>query len=308
MIEPRSIETERVVAALRWLSLTVILVLAHFVPAAQVDLPLVYRLILAGAIYNLLYMGLLRLRFLPSFLSDLTILAELCFIAAMVYATGGVGSPLLAFSLLPVITAAFRLGLYQSLAVAALSSLLYFSFLFFNRAGRMELEHVSRVGFTMVYFFTAAILGYILGSHGRRSAERGLLQEKQAAQESSLKLQALSAQAQAIAEVSGILSSTLNYERVLETILSEFRKLLGFDVGIVFLFDRQGGELRVATERGLTPPDRLVRLQPGEGVVGQVIRRGDPLLIANPTKDGDLQHFVALAEARSALCVPLHAG
>lgn len=307
MIEPRLTETERTLVATRWLMLTAVLVITHLIPAEQVSLAAVYGLVAAGAAYNLAYSALLQRRYLPPAVTELTVLVEMLFCGAAIGATGGAGSPLTPLLIWPVIGAAFRLGLGEALASATLGSLVvaYFGLFASGEAGS---AHLLSTILASVYLFLGAILIHLLFSKAYGVARHGLARERQAAEEATAKLMAVRAQAQAIAEISSILSSTLNYQRVLETILTEFNKLLGFDIGLVLLFTEDQGTLRVAADHGLTPPERQIRLNPAAGAIAQVIQQGTPLMLVNPGKDEELQRFGSMADVKSALCVPLHAG
>lgn len=307
MIEPRLLETERTLVAVRWLMLPAVLVMAQLRPAEQVNLLAIYGLIAAGVLYNLTYMALLRRGFLPPVVTEITVLVELLFVSAAVGASGGPDSPIIPLLIWPVIGAAFRLGLAEALAAATLGSLVsvYYDLLM---PEPVDLARLNQALLTATYLFVGAILIHILFNQAYGSAEHGLAGERQAAREVTNRLAAVRAQSQAIAEVSTVLSSTLNYQRVLETILSESHKLLGFPVGIVFLFEAGDNVLRVAADRGLAAKERQIHLTTSQGVVGRVVQTGEPLALTNLGRDEELQQFGSLAELKSGICVPLHAG
>jgi GAF domain-containing protein len=77
----------------------------------------------------------------------------------------------------------------------------------------------------------------------------------------------------ALGEVSRALSTTLDLETVLTTIVARAVQLSGLDGGVVFEYDAQTGEFvqRAATEQGgeLAAARRARRIRRGEGVVGQ---------------------------------------
>src|SRR5262249_48849372 len=76
----------------------------------------------------------------------------------------------------------------------------------------------------------------------------------------------------ALGEVGRAVSSTLNLETVLTTIVSRAVQLSGLDGGVVFEYEEGAGEFthRVATEAGgaLAEARRATRVRKGEGVVG----------------------------------------
>jgi signal transduction histidine kinase len=307
VIEPRLLDTERTLVTARWLVLPAVVVVAHLLPAGQVHLLAVYGLVAAAALYNLAYMVLLWRRFVPPVVTEITVFIELLFVAAVMGASGGRDSALAPLLLWPVIGAAFRLGLPEALAAAALGSLACAYFNIFTFAG-LDLARVNEVLLCAIYLFAGAIVTRMLFDRAYGAAEHGLASERQAARDAVSKLTAVRAQSQAIAEVSTILSSTLNYQRVLETILSEFHKLLGFQVGIVFLFEANSSTLRVATGRGLVTAERQIHISASQGQVGKVVQQGEPLPLTSMGQDEELRQFASLAELKSGLCVPLHAG
>jgi GAF domain-containing protein len=77
----------------------------------------------------------------------------------------------------------------------------------------------------------------------------------------------------ALGEVGRAVSSTLDLETVLSTIVARAVQLSGLDGGVVFEYDEQTEEFvqRVATETGpaLAEARRTTRVRKGEGVLGQ---------------------------------------
>jgi signal transduction histidine kinase len=307
VIEPRLLETERTLVAVRWLMLPAMLVMALLRPADQVNIVAIYGLLAAGALYNLTYMALLGRHFVPPVVTEITVLIELLFVAAAMGASGGADSPLIPLLIWPVVGAAFRLGLAEALAAATLGSLVCAYYDLFTFEG-VDLARIDQAMLSATYLFAGGILIHILFNQAYGTAEHGLASERQAARETANRFTSVHAQSQAIAEVSTILSSTLNYQRVLETILSESHKLLGFRVGIVFLFDAGSSTLRVAADQGLAATERQIHLSTSQGVVGRVVQQGEPLALLNLGSDDELQQFGSLAEQKSGICVPLHAG
>jgi PAS domain S-box-containing protein len=105
------------------------------------------------------------------------------------------------------------------------------------------------------------------------------------------------------------LSSTLDLDRVLVTVLEEVCCLLGVTACSVWLTDPDTGELvcRQVTE----PSSEVVRgwrLAPGEGIAGWVACRGKSLIV--PDAQADERHFKGVdqktgLETRSLLTIPL---
>jgi signal transduction histidine kinase len=121
-------------------------------------------------------------------------------------------------------------------------------------------------------------------------------------------------------EMASAMSATLNYQRVLETILDISR--LGFDdlapehwggrmgesVGLVLLYDRDG-RLSPASYRNLVVSgDENRRIQGAEGIVGEAIGSAQAIIGESPAGDPELKVFDSMRQARSMICVPLRAG
>jgi len=98
------------------------------------------------------------------------------------------------------------------------------------------------------------------------------------------------------------LSTTLDVNRLMEIILEQLGKLWGYDFGAILLLDESGKELIISAARGYM-------VQPGErlpadaGVCGAVAQAGEPVLVADVTRDP--RYIAGVRDARSELAVPL---
>jgi PAS domain S-box-containing protein len=105
------------------------------------------------------------------------------------------------------------------------------------------------------------------------------------------------------------LTSTLDLDQVLVTVLEEVRRLLGVTACSVWLIDAETNELICRQAAG--PESETVRdwrLVLGEGIVGWVARHGQSLIV--PDTRADERHFTGVdrqagLELRSILSVPL---
>jgi PAS domain S-box-containing protein len=108
------------------------------------------------------------------------------------------------------------------------------------------------------------------------------------------------------------LSSTLDLEAVLATLLEEVRSLLGIVASSVWLVEPETGALVCKHATGPRNEEvRGWRLPPGEGFVGLVARTGESLIV--PDTKNDPRYFSEVAEEadlvlRSILTIPLHIG
>ena len=117
----------------------------------------------------------------------------------------------------------------------------------------------------------------------------------------------------ALGEVGRAVSSTLDLETVLTTIVSRAVQLSGLDGGVVFEYDEAAEAFvhRAATERGgrLAEARRGTRVRKGEGVVGQTAVTHEPAqvpdisvpgLYASPLRDNLIESGI-----RAVLAVPM---
>lgn len=120
----------------------------------------------------------------------------------------------------------------------------------------------------------------------------------------------------AIYDMAVVLSSTLNYEKVLHAAMNigwlglrdKKRETPEKLVSMVLLFRSVDNHLQVVVSRGLTRLDEQ-RATPGlDGVIGESLKQTIPVFGDNPRKDPELGNFVAFQTMRSVMCVPLRAG
>jgi signal transduction histidine kinase len=117
----------------------------------------------------------------------------------------------------------------------------------------------------------------------------------------------------ALSEVSQALSSTLDLETVLTTIVSRAVQLSGLDGGVVFEYDEATEEFvhRAATETGetLAAARRTTRVRKGEGVVGRTALTLEPAQVPDITVtgayDSRLRGNLIESGVRAILAVPM---
>ncbi len=114
------------------------------------------------------------------------------------------------------------------------------------------------------------------------------------------------------------LSSTLNYQKVLETSL-DLGSIALAEIGApveklasaVLLFIDEPSkppEMRIATARHLLNSDRTIMLAGVRGLLAQVIENGAACEIKEPKNDPELGRLIALHATRSAYALPLRTG
>jgi signal transduction histidine kinase len=117
----------------------------------------------------------------------------------------------------------------------------------------------------------------------------------------------------ALGEVGRAVSSTLDLETVLTTIVSRAVQLSGLDGGVVFEYDEGPGEFvqRAATETpgALAEARRSIRIRNGEGVVGRTALTMEPVQVPDITAPaahgGRLRETLIEAGVRAILAVPM---
>jgi GAF domain-containing protein len=120
------------------------------------------------------------------------------------------------------------------------------------------------------------------------------------------------AQYQALFEVSGVVSSTLEVDRVLDLVVDRCRALLGVAGLAIFRFDPAAGAVVFERGRGLSPQFmKVVRVRLGEGTTGLAVERREPVWSEDVLNDPavrigpETRAEVEREGYRSVLSVPL---
>ncbi|HEV8533515.1 MAG TPA: GAF domain-containing protein [Methylomirabilota bacterium] len=117
----------------------------------------------------------------------------------------------------------------------------------------------------------------------------------------------------ALGEVGQAVSSTLDLDAVLSTIVTRATQLAGTDGGAIYEYDETAGEFLLRAEKGmdeeLVEARRASRILKGEGAVGQLAETREPIQIADITAEGAyhgrLKDVLLRAGVRSLLAIPL---
>jgi signal transduction histidine kinase len=120
----------------------------------------------------------------------------------------------------------------------------------------------------------------------------------------------------AIYHLTSTLASTLNYQRVLDSVLDLSLTAVNTDpdsvaderlISVVMLFSKTGN-LEIASARRLTPADKRVVLPGQKGAIGQVIESDQPLILREVPKDPELGCLVTFRTCGEVYCFPLRSG
>lgn len=113
----------------------------------------------------------------------------------------------------------------------------------------------------------------------------------------------------ALYELAFKLSTTMNYQTVLDTTVIESRRLVDGSVSIVLLPTGEPDELYIAAGQGVDEHERNRRIQiEPTGVLGQALATGTARVVDNLANSPALSSIGALSRCRSVCCVPLSAG
>lgn len=138
-------------------------------------------------------------------------------------------------------------------------------------------------------------------------------QVEQVRREKDQQIKAMRENTRSLTQMATALSATLNYEKILSTLLNVGRLNLRDDmsqrvVGMVMLF-RSGNEmLHIANSRGLNHLDESRVIRGNKGIVGQALTECKPIIGKSAQNDPELREFVAFGNIQSILCIPLRAG
>jgi GAF domain-containing protein len=131
--------------------------------------------------------------------------------------------------------------------------------------------------------------------------------------ERTQELQRSVGQLTALGEVGQAVSSSLDLETVLTTIVSRAVQLSGLDGGVVFEYDEAAEEFeqRAATDQegALAEARRLARIRKGEGVLGRTAITHEPVQVPDITREGAyesrLRDNLVESGVRALLAVPM---
>ena len=225
------------------------------------------------------------------------------------YASAGANSARLTWiALLPGLTATLRFKWPTALAVTAGFMALQAALVLAQHgAGSQQLPTLALAAVVILPFTLAA--GYAV-----RQLRLGLFDNvSQQHLSDNQRSQILRQHARAIYEMSAMVSATLNYKDVLEAALNfgalgaEGRLPSSSSLVSVVLFF-QDDQLHITSSRRLTTADLRVVCPGRTGILGDVIRTGEPAITGDPAHDPELTQFASFQACRSLMALPLRVG
>lgn len=308
---------DRFYIAARWAVFILLMVIGSLL-AEQPIWPLVPSmapvLLLAWAygLFNLLATVAL---FVPSltWLLNAAFVVDILFISGFTYLGQKPRDLFYPLYLLPLVSAAFRLRPLSSLVTGICAALMYVLADLLARIGPNNgtppTELLALLGL-LLRAVALVCIPWLTSSLAERWTANNRLSVELAEQKQQNALGEANAyrdQMRSLYEVAYTLSTTMNYQSVLDTMLIESRKLVPHSCALVLLSTGQPDELYVAASYGVGDLDQQQRLQLGAGQIGQVLRTLDASLIDDVSQQPELAPIGALAHCHAACLIPLRA-
>ncbi|HTX92058.1 MAG TPA: GAF domain-containing sensor histidine kinase [Anaerolineales bacterium] len=235
---------------------------------------------------------------------------DVVFAGAYFFLSGGFATPVFWVVYLPLFTAALYYEWRGSLITATLLTALQIAVVVSQPLSTTALIFV--IGSSVFTFLLALGFGYI-GVQLIRTIRRSRQAQLEAQQK---KLRVENERLRAIYSLTSTLLATLNYQRVLESVLDLSLSALNTDleaaaddrlICAVLLFSKEES-LEVGSARRFTPADMRVVLRGRAGAISQAIDQDKPVLLKDVKNDPELTRFVALQRCKEIYCFPLRSG
>jgi signal transduction histidine kinase len=308
---------DRFYIAARWAVVVLLALIGSLLVKAplwppSLAMPPILLLIWGYGLYNLLATIALIVPTLSGLL-NIAFIVDIIFISLFTYVSHDPRDLFYPLYLLPLVSASFRLRPISSLLTGFFAAGLYVVAYLIARIGPNNgtppYELLALLGLSLRVIALVCI-PWLTGSLAERWTTNNrlsvaLAERKQ--QEALNEANAYRDQMRSLYEVAYTLSTTMNYQSVLDTALTESRKLVPHRCALVLLSTGEPDELFIAASFGLRDGDQLQRLQLGTGQIGQVLRSSDPCIIADVSKELELGPISALAQCHAACLVPLRA-
>ena len=291
---------------LRWLLVVAaaVLVLSDPTPTSQLA---VLLLIITG-IYNF---GVTLYEFADPgqpWLIWLTLAMDFTLGLALYLGTGGAAGRLIWLGLLPGLTATLRFEWPVPLGITAvfLAAQALFGWLIDPADVHQLLTIAAAAAFMLPITLLIAVAARRLRTHIQNSV-------RQQYQVDHARSQALRQHARAIYEMSSMVSATMNYKEVLEAALNfgalgaEGRQPSSSSLVSAVLFFEED-QLHITSSRRMTTADLRVVCPGRAGILGDVIRTGEPAICSDPAHDPELVQFASFQACHTAMVLALRAG
>ncbi|HXW01458.1 MAG TPA: GAF domain-containing sensor histidine kinase [Anaerolineae bacterium] len=308
------------VSNLRWIWLLLIALFVAMDSLLSVERPAYFTTLViivgVGLALNGMYAGLLWAKFFPNWLAIIATVLDMTLAIALLVILNRHAQLLLPIMVFPVLMAGLRWNAEIGLLIALPIALSYGVSLV-PLLGE-EIDRVKLINALLTAVANALVLFIAGGLPGPFIRQQIDLAEQ--ANEIELKgLRIANERGKLISEMALTLGSTLNYRKVLRTMIdlafsamAEVGTKDESTIAMVLLFDgdsENGTErLRVAAGRNIGRSDEGRRVSSEEGLIGRTIRTAEATITHNVQKDRVLTSFASIPGCRSAICAPLRAG
>jgi signal transduction histidine kinase len=294
------------VCLVRWVLLIGILLVALLDPVRHLPAYTLGMFLLGFGAYNLCITALLATGLFAQAIPSVTLVLDSLALLALLNLSGGTESPFFFFAIFPILVSTLRFSWQAGLLVTLVFVLNQGLRLLLAWDPALGASQLFQPGLQVFVFLWAFLVSAVAGAESYRlSASHRQARSDRAVPEDF----------RMIYELASTLSATLNYERVLESILDISR--LGFvdlghrvgeSMGMVLLYNPEG-QLFPASHRNLVSRDDENRQINGtSGIVGRAILTAEAVIGGAPADDPEIGAFDSLHQAKSMLCVPLRAG
>lgn len=305
-VQPSAGPADWVVMAFRWLLGLGLVLLNRLSPPDPVSQGLTEYILIGYLLLTLLEALFLWRGWALHLWPHLTLALDIGVVLAVLFLHGGSQSPLLPLLLLPLIAVGLRLGFSGGLGLN-LAGLAGYGLLLMRDWMRQMPPDILRAAVMAGTILLTGLFGLAAESLAR-PARATLHRFQEEVADLRARYQSTSRQAQVFYEMAQTLSLTLSYQKVLESVLDDCRRLVDFSVGAVLL-SAGPEDLFVAASSGLRVGnmEKGVHLT-GNGRVSTALATAEPVLLDHLGRDEELSQVVALQRCRSGLLVPLRAG
>jgi signal transduction histidine kinase len=231
--------------------------------------------------------------------------ASLYFILA-----GGFASPAFWIIFMPLLTAALYFEVWGAIVAAVVMIVIQIGMTVINTTSLIALLILGASVFLTILI--AGVYGFI-----SMRLIQTIRRIRQSQSDEVLKKQHVeNDRLRAIYGLTSTLMATLNYQRVLDSVLDLSLSVLNLDpeappddrlICAVLLFSNKE-VLEVGSARRLTPADMRVVLRGQEGAIAQAIENDGPVLLKDVARDPELTRFVTFMSCSEIYCFPIRSG
>ena len=226
------------------------------------------------------------------------------------FLAGGFTSPAFWIIVLPLLTAALYFEVVGAFVSATLMAVVQIGITVRQTLAPIALLILGTSVF--LTFLIAGVFGYlsmrfIQTNRRSRQFQSEALQKKQRVENDRLR---------AFYGLTSTLTATLNYQRVLDSVLDLSLSVLNLEpdappddrlICAVLLFSKEDS-LEVGSARRLTPADMRVVLRGQKGAIAQAIENDKPVLLKDVRQDPELTRFVTFMTCNEIYCFPMRSG